>query len=196
MADGVIYGMFEDRMIVDEIPDIVEHWITVDYGTSNATVFLHCGRTLDNKFYILDEYYHSGSDGHTKSPSQYTTEFKDFVNRIKTNQGGTVKYDKIFIDPSAEAFIAQLYVDGVRGVQGADNSVKTGIELVSNLIGNDAFRILRRCKHTIQEITSYVWDEKAQLRGIDQPLKKNDHCMDALRYNVATTKHIWLRKAA
>ena len=29
-----------------------------------------------------------------------------------------------------------------------------------------------------------MWDSKAQLQGVDRPVKVNDHCMDALRYSV------------
>jgi hypothetical protein len=38
----------------------------------------------------------------------------------------------------------------------------------------------------LKEVSSYVWDEKAVLRGVEQPLKVNDHCMDGVRYFVKT----------
>ena len=34
----------------------------------------------------------------------------------------------------------------------------------------------------IDEYYSYVWDEKAQERGEDKPIKKNDHGKDMERY--------------
>jgi phage terminase large subunit len=40
------------------------------------------------------------------------------------------------------------------------------------------------CKNTIQELSNYVWDAKAQEKGEDKPLKVNDHCCDALRYAI------------
>jgi len=48
--------------------------------------------------------------------------------------------------------------------------------------------ILEECKNTIREIQSYVWDAKAAKRGDDQPLKENDHAVDALRYAVFSHK--------
>ncbi len=39
-----------------------------------------------------------------------------------------------------------------------------------------------RCPALQREIQSYVWDEKARLRGEERPLKERDHAMDALRY--------------
>ena len=34
--------------------------------------------------------------------------------------------------------------------------------------------------------TSYIWDEKAQEKGEDKPVKQNDHALDALRYLLQT----------
>ena len=40
---------------------------------------------------------------------------------------------------------------------------------------------------TIQEMTSYCWDDKAiQQNGKERPLKVRDHAPDALRYFVNT----------
>jgi hypothetical protein len=33
---------------------------------------------------------------------------------------------------------------------------------------------------------SYAWDSKAADRGEDKPVKKNDHCVDALRYAICS----------
>jgi hypothetical protein len=38
------------------------------------------------------------------------------------------------------------------------------------------------CPNLKAEFASYVWDEKASLRGEDKPKKENDHALDALRY--------------
>lgn len=190
MAEGIIYDMFDhDTMVVDIIPPIKKYWIGIDHGTANATVFLLTGLGEDGRLYLIDEYYHSGRDtGKQKSPAQYSKEFRKWLN----NHG--VQPDRIFIDPAAEAFIVQLWSDGVKRISQADNAVKTGIELVSSIIGNDLLRVHRRCKNTLKEFASYVWDEKAQERGEDKPIKQNDHAMDALRYICNSTRTIWVRK--
>ena len=39
---------------------------------------------------------------------------------------------------------------------------------------------------TIKEFATYAWDPKASEKGLDKPIKENDHCMDAVRYFVYT----------
>lgn len=196
MAEGVIYDMFEPpSMIVDSLPDMKQYWVGGDYGTSNPTTFLLLGLGVDDRLYLIDEYYHSGAlSGRQKSPSQYAEDFKLWMHSRRTPQGATIQPSYIYLDPSAEGFILELYNKGVKRIARADNSVKTGIELVASVIGNDFFRVHRRCKNTLKEFSTYVWDEKAQERGEDKPLKQNDHCMDALRYVVNGTRHIWFRR--
>jgi hypothetical protein len=36
-----------------------------------------------------------------------------------------------------------------------------------------------------------VWDEKASKKGIDQPLKLNDHSVDGLRYGLHSSVNEW-----
>lgn len=186
IAEGLIYDQFNhDTMVVDKLPPIQRYWIGVDYGTSNATVFLLAGLGTDGRLYIIDEWYHSGNEtGQSKSPSQYSREFRQWQK---------VQPERIYIDPSAEGFILQLYQDGVRKIAQADNSVKNGIEMVSSLIANDMYRVHRRCKHHLKELSSYAWDPKAQERGEDKPLKQNDHTCDAARYIVQSNRLFWQR---
>ena len=95
----------------------------------------------------------------------------------------------VIVDPSAASFIAQLRKDGFLVVE-AENSVIDGIRFVSSMIERDAYFIAKKCTNTIKEKSAYVWDEKAQLRGEDKPLKTNEHCSDAERYGLY--KNRWL----
>ena len=59
LAEGVIYSMFRKEMVVSKVPmsvKINKKWIGIDYGQSNATVFLLVVLGSDNRLYILDEY--------------------------------------------------------------------------------------------------------------------------------------------
>jgi len=44
------------------------------------------------------------------------------------------------------------------------------------------------CENMIREVESYVWDPKKSEKGYDEPLKKDDHCIDAARYVAFTHK--------
>lgn len=176
LAEGVIYPAFSpEAHVSDKAPNIRLHWVGVDYGHTNPTVFLHLGSGEDGNIWVLDEYYHPGQDGQI-SPKRLSAKLTEF------ERGYMV--DREVIDPSAEGFINQRREDDNVSVRKADNRVIPGIHLVSGVIGAGLLRVHPRCKHTIEEFQSYVWDEKAQLRGEDKPLKTNDHCMDALRYGL------------
>ena len=47
-----------------------------------------------------------------------------------------------------------------------------------------ALPIYERCTGLLDELGTYLWDEKAALRGEEKPVKQNDHALDALRYYV------------
>lgn len=196
LAEGVIYSMFDKTMVIDRVPldvKIIKKWIGVDYGQSNATVFLLIGLGSDDRLYILDEYYHEGRTNLIqKSPVKYSNDYMEW--KIKNGvEGIPVIIDHTFIDPSAKGFMLQLYEGGEKKIRQADNTVLKGIELTSSIIESDMLRILKHCKNTIKEFSSYRWDPKAQERGIDQPVKQNDHAMDALRYVVNGTRILWQR---
>ncbi|GIO08938.1 hypothetical protein J31TS6_49660 [Brevibacillus reuszeri] len=59
--------------------------------------------------------------------------------------------------------------------------------MTANMLAKRKIKVhLTRCTNFQKEINGYVWDEKTALRGIEQPLKNDDHCMDAIRYFVKT----------
>lgn len=191
----------ESRHIVREVPKrFYQLLVGVDYGHSNPTVFLLCGIAEDGKMYIIDEDVHkeldsskSTGDGNAmsdNSPHDYSMAMIRFLRKhgelIETNG-----LDAIVVDPSAKGFINQLRADGVARVRPAKNDVIPGIQMCSSIISADALRVHERCQTTIDEMQSYVWDTAAQSRGIDKPVKKGDHCMDAWRYAVMQGKSDW-----
>lgn len=197
MAEGIIYSMFQEKFIIDKVPrgvKMLKKWVGVDYGQANATVFILCGLGSDGKFYILDEYYHEGRGSQIqKSPAGYAKEYLKWLRKNGV-EGSKVKKESTFVDPSAKGFIVQLWEYGERDIVQADNSVLDGIELFSSMLENGLVRVLRKCKMTISEFFSYSWDEKAQERGEEKPIKKYDHCMDAIRYIINGTRKIWLSR--
>jgi PBSX family phage terminase large subunit len=191
MAEGVIYSMFDsDSHIVDRLPELKRTWIGVDHGTSNATTFILCGLGVDNRLYVIDEYYHSGKKTNVqKSPSAYSDDFKQ---RFMEWEEDFLRPTRTFVDPAALAFMTELWSrHKIPGLSNAVNDVKTGIELVQNLMNMDMFRVHKRCVNVLRELNSYVWDPKAQERGEDKPIKQNDHCLDSVRYIVNSTAKLW-----
>ena len=57
---------------------------------------------------------------------------------------------------------------------------------IAQLLKDGSLLFADTCRHTAEEFQSYVWDAAAADRGEDRPVKEHDHCMDAIRYFVAT----------
>lgn len=179
MAEGIIYDMFDEDVHVTECPKIHrEYGVAVDYATATVMTFGLYGITGD-KVYLLREYYHDAQKtGRQKTDGEFAKDFEEFVKGVLLRS--------IYIDPSAASFKAELRKKGFGQVRDANNDVINGIRLVGSFLSAGRFFIDRSCKETIKEFFSYVWDEKAQERGEDKPVKKFDHCMDRNRYMIYT----------
>lgn len=177
VAEGVIYDMFsEEKHIVDKFScsEIPKYYVSCDYGTQNATVFLLWVNGSDGNWYCIDEYYYSGRDESTqKTDNAYADDYEAFI--------GDKHIEAIIIDPAAASFIAELKQRGHR-VKKARNDVLDGIRFTGMLLNREKIFFHSRCENTIKEFSSYIWDSKASDRGEDKPVKQHDHAMDAVRY--------------
>lgn len=180
MAEGIIYDMFDPEKHVKKITEFFRQltdsgrYVSIDYGTQNATVFLLWNKGKDRKWYCIREYYYSGRDkGSQKTDSEYADDLEKWLD------GTGIK--AIIVDPSAASFIAELRKRGF-AVLKADNDVADGIRFVASLLNTGMLIFSESCSNTIKEFASYIWDEKAAQRGEDKPIKDHDHAMDAVRY--------------
>ena len=97
----------------------------------------------------------------------------------------------ICVDPSAASFKRQLFRDGVRNMVDADNSVSDGIRMVASLMSMGMLDIDPSCEELNTEMPGYRWDPDASAKGLDKPIKRDDHYCDALRYGIATCEPLW-----
>jgi PBSX family phage terminase large subunit len=189
VAEGAVYEQWIDdhtsrshvvRGIPGGLAAIERVVVGVDYGTSNATVFVALG-LVRGTWYAFAEWVHDGRKDGQRTDSDYATSMVHFLERLP------VAPISIEVDPSAASFKAALRDIGVRRVRDADNSVVDGIRTVSAALSTGRLKILATCERLRREFPSYAWDSKAQeKRGEDKPLKENaeDHALDALRYAV------------
>jgi PBSX family phage terminase large subunit len=181
-AEGQIYKTFDKAKHI--IGDLPKNWsqliVGVDYGSENPTVFLMLGMATDGphlgKWIVWREYYYSEKK---KVDTDFSTDMKVFLAR---GERDIWHPNSIEVDPSAASFKKQLKKDGFASVKDADNSVLDGIRNVASALTAGKLLIHESCTHLISELQNYVWDEKARERGLEAPLKQNDHAPDALRY--------------
>ncbi|WP_047013820.1 PBSX family phage terminase large subunit [Paenibacillus sp. IHB B 3415] len=180
MAEGVIFSKFDDavhKKVREWFPAKFDRkFICIDYGANNPTAFLKYG-VRGNIYYELDEYYHNIRHKGEKTNGEYADDLEAFLDGDEY---------AIFIDPSAKAFIIELQKRGIANIRAAVNTVLDGIQTVSNRFQRNELYICADNTNSLQELVSYVWDEKAAKRGEDKPIKQNDHTCDARRYGIHT----------
>lgn len=177
VAEGIIYDMFDAaKHTVNKLIDLIttKYYVSCDYGTQNATVFLLWCKNTHGQWVCVKEYYYSGRDEESqKTDSQYADDLAEWLDGIKPQ--------KIIVDPSAASFIAELKKRGY-SIKKAKNDVLDGIRYVGTLLNQEKILFSQECVNTIKEFNSYIWDAKATDRGEDKPIKTHDHAMDAVRY--------------
>jgi PBSX family phage terminase large subunit len=202
LAEGSVYDFFredgEGSQVIDAPPCEPDFYtVSADYGTGNATVFglfghLKKPRPDGLKVWLECEYYWDSrsANSYQKTDAEYVEDLGEWL--------GDVKPREVIVDPSAASFKVALERKGYK-VTDADNDVVNGIRTQATMLKSGAYRICRAARQTIQDYNAYVWDARAQERGEDRPLKKDDHTKDCERYDLHTLygtppkerKHTW-----
>lgn len=171
-AEGVIYRDYEIvKSAIDE-KHILHSDIGVDYGIKGITAYEKLTYLRNGKCVITDTYRYDGADG-IKTDSQLADDLIKFIGKSNVK--------KVYIDPSASSFIAELRRRGTKFVViEADNKVLPGIKTVLNGFVSKRLIILDNNNNQplIDELTSYAWMKTDE----DKPVKEDDHHCDALRY--------------
>lgn len=189
-VDELIYYMFGDAAIQRPSRD---HYriigIGVDYGQQNATTYQAAGlNEYEHKLDGLAEYYHSGREtGTQKSPSEYAGDFVKFLNLL--HETYSCSYFYTFIDPSARGLMEEIK-RATRGIgynvliRDAENDVALGISRVQKLLTFKMMTVSPDQENAVREFGLYEYDKKSIERGREEPVKQDDHGMDAIRYLV------------
>lgn len=145
----------------------------IDYGYTNPFVCLFGAVDEDGRLYIYDEHYASKKL------------IKDHVQEIKKREG---KFSWTVADHDAQDN-AEMRSQGIPTINARKNVIE-GIQRVKARLmvqgdGRPRLFIHPRCENTIRELQSYQWQESKEGRNDkEEPVKENDHTMDALRYMV------------
>lgn len=163
------------------------HFTCMDHGFANPTVFLFCCFDETGNIIVYDELY------------QTRTTVRDlagmYLRRLESLEVAPIY---CVGDPSnltrSEAItgttIQSEYMEHGVAIALGHKDVNAGIVRCQNRFQQKKLYISERCKETLKEIGNYRWDRFASSRiesrrnKKEVPLKKNDHCMDAMRYGV------------
>lgn len=182
MSEGLIYDMFDQtenryqsKTRPIDLPASSVRYIACDYGTTNPCVFLDIYDYREQTVYVEREYrWDSRKEHRQKTDKEYGDDFMAFMGE---------NWCPVIVDPSAASFIAELRSRGVYVIE-ADNTVLDGIRKTGSLFHRGKLLVNEDCGGLLDELGTYMWDDKAALRGEEKPVKQNDHSVDALRYFV------------
>jgi len=188
MASGAVYENFDEDIHVIDLPENFysipkTFYLSIDPAISSifaACLFCKLHTEDGPNMLHLKTYYHNAKESGQKTDREHVQELKKFL--------GGIKIKHAVVDPEAAAFALEMRKAGFRVVN-AKKDVIDGISVQSGLLESGNYRVVNHPTNTpvIREYESYIWDEKAQVRGEDKPVKKNDHCLDATRYWLYTT---------
>jgi len=171
-AEGAVYDMFNPEVHVRErMREEFQRWILcMDEGYTNPAVILLIGIDGDGRLHIAREFYRRGvlQKVVVETARQWYDEYHP---------------DSVVVDQSAAGLIADLRDAGMPA-QGTKGRVLDGITAVQGYLrvqadGKPRLTVDPACVDTINEFESYVWKPEK-----DEPVKENDHAMDALRYGI------------
>ena len=187
-AEGRIYDMYnKEKHMIDtaayiQKSGVNEHairWIVgCDYGTSTVMSWGLYAKLPDGTILKTKEYYWDAQQrAQQKTDAEFTQEFIKWLNGLHPVV--------VYVDPSAASWKLTLLRSGYN-VQNANNDVINGIRVVAKNLQSGKFFIDSSCVNTDREYATYVWDQNAQLKGVDKPLKQHDHTCDTDRYAIYT----------
>lgn len=173
-VEGLVYKEFDRQkhIYVDEqlVLNPIETIAGVDFGTTNPAAVIKIVRDYDNKFWVTKEWYQSG-----------------MTDAVVAELVAAEGFNKVYPDPESASAIKELRQRGVniREVIKGKDSVKNGINKVRELLKAGRLMIHESCTNLIWEFETYIYPDKKDMRNLDEnPIKENDHALDALRYAI------------
>lgn len=144
-----------------------ESYFGIDFGTSNPTACIECKYDGDGGFYLNERLY---------KPLRELTDSLPTVLKVNIPDLGS----KLLVGDSAkEMYITMLQEAGyfaVKAIKGA-GSVEAGIGICKSV---SIFYV--PSKNLKKEYDTYSFQVDRYGKATDDPLKKDDHLMDAIRY--------------
>ena len=179
---GLVYPEFDENVHVIDPFDLPREWqdcLTIDPGLNNPLACLWCAVDGDGTVFIVNEHFASGKDvdWHAEQIRRKSEEMN-----WRTDSKGRLS---AYIDSAAN----QRTLSGIKSVSelfrergilvnpNVNKDLFSGINTVKTyLSGEPRLYIFRNCVNLIRELKTYAWGLE------DTPVKKDDHCVDSLRY--------------
>lgn len=181
-GQGAIFDSFTDDNILHgniKLNDYINLGVGSDYGISTTTCYSLVGKHKDGYYDVIAErYYDAQREARSQTDAERLTDIlqlqKDYqldetVTFWCSHDAGSLK-TLLETSPEVHMNIDVFMPDTLECIQ-----------RISNLFHENKLRIHESCTETIKQVQGYEWDLKAGQKGIDKPVKKNDHLVDSMR---------------
>jgi phage terminase large subunit len=175
-SDGLVYDRWDRDVFVQEREGPWKRCIVgCDAGYTNPAAFVLLMEDYDGRLHLASEWYKTKQlEPDVIDQAQHWYELHE--------------PETFHVDPSAASLRAGMHargmpvLDAVNDVFGGIQSVQARLHVAGD--GRPRFTIDPACVNTIREFESYEWRETPDGYIKDEPIKLNDHAMDALRYGI------------
>lgn len=185
---GLVYPEFDESVHVIEPFAVPPEWqdnISIDPGLNNPlSAHWYCV-DWDGNVYVVAEHFAAGRD-----IDFHADAIKSISRKIgwRTDGRGRIR---ALIDSAAnqrtlacsKSVTELFYERGILADTNVNKEVFAGIERVKSCLKSGRLFIFSNCVNMIEEFKTYSWADG------DSPVKRDDHCMDELRYYIASRPH-------
>jgi len=178
--EGLVFNEFNE---INNVADIYEpssndsHIHILDYGFRNPTAILYAATNYDGITYVYNEYYQPG-----RLITDISHDYKQNKHWLKAEKRADPSIAKTERDGNNVK--REFANNGIYWLP-ADNNVAQGINRVNELFKQRKLYICKNCIETLNEIGDYRFKQLRpgqETNESEQPVKKDDHAMDCLRY--------------
>ncbi|MCH5147520.1 MAG: terminase family protein [Clostridiales bacterium] len=188
-GQGLVYPEFDENVHVIEPFDVPKEWqdtISIDPGLNNPlSAHWYCV-DWDGNVYVVAEHFAAGKD-----VDFHAQAIHGISSRLgwKADSKGRLR---ALIDSAANQrtlasvkSVTELFSErGILVNPSVNKDIFAGISRVKSFLkqgnGEGNLYIFSNCVNMIEEFKGYFW------AGGDTPVKRDDHCMDELRYYIMT----------
>ncbi len=172
--EGLVYKEFKQAIHVfsdktERQPrNIINTIAGVDFGFTNPTAVISIHKDFDGTYWVFHEWYKRG---------RTDIQVAEYIAGRRFNE--------VYPDPESPSAIAELEKLNVNCKEVVKNkdSIKNGINKIRSLFKKDKLFIHASCVNLINELETYSYPDKRPDHNEDEnPIKENDHALDALRY--------------
>lgn len=188
-TSGLVYPEFDENVHVIEPFQIPSDWqdtISIDPGLHNPLSAHFYAVDFDGNVYVVAEHYEK-----EQTVEYHAEKIREIAQKLDWKKNSSGKLSAL-IDPAAsqrtlssEKTVVELfYENGISVSTKVNKDMFSGIAVVKSYLksvdGRVKLFIFKNCVNLIREFKSYWWGEG------DNPIKKDDHSLDELRYYLMT----------